>query len=239
MTTAVIVQARLGSSRLPGKVLLPLGNGTVLSEVLRRCSAIPGIDLVVCAVPEGVRDDPVADEARRHGAVIARGHETDVLDRYIEAAKSVNADVIMRVTSDCPLIDPELCGSVLKLCLAEHVDYACNNLPPSYPHGLDCEVFTRSALEMAWLNGKESEDREHVTPWLRRAPEIRRANLNSIGGQDVHMRWTLDFQEDYAFLSAVFALLANSSVIPGWQVIKALLSQYPEVQMLNEKHRQR
>ncbi|MDP3513896.1 MAG: glycosyltransferase family protein [Sulfuritalea sp.] len=239
MTTAVIVQARLGSSRLPGKVLKPLAGGTVLEEVLRRCRAIPGADLVVCAVPEGGKDDPVAAEARRCGAIVTRGSETDVLDRYLQASKAVGAAVVMRITSDCPLIDPEVCGAVLELRAAEDADYACNNLPPSFPHGLDCEAFTRDALEMAWREAIAPEDREHVTPWLRRAPEIRRAVLAGPVGNFAHLRWTLDFPEDYDFFKAVFALMPTPTTIPGWQELAAKLKHHPEIAAINSQQCQR
>jgi len=239
MTTAVIVQARLGSSRLPGKVLKPLAGGTVLEEVLRRCRAIPGADLVVCAVPEGGKDDPVAAEAGRCGAIITRGSETDVLDRYLQASKAVGADVVMRVTSDCPLIDPEVCGAVLDLRAAEGADYACNNLPPSFPHGLDCEAFTRDALEMAWREAIAPEDREHVTPWLRRAPEIRRAVLAGPGEDFAHLRWTLDFPEDYDFFKAVFALMPAPTAIQGWQELATLLKRHPGIAAINAQQSQR
>jgi spore coat polysaccharide biosynthesis protein SpsF (cytidylyltransferase family) len=239
LTTAVIVQARFGSSRLPGKVLKPLAGGTVLEEVLRRCGAIPGADLVVCAVPEGGKDDPVAAEARRCGAIVTRGSETDVLDRYLHAALAVRADVVMRVTSDCPLIDPEVCGAVLELRAAEGADYACNNLPPSFPHGLDCEAFTRDALESAWREGKAPEDREHVTPWLRRALGIRRAVLSGPGGDLVHLRWTLDFPEDYDFFKAVFALTPAPTAILGWQELATELKRNPEIAAINSRQCQR
>jgi len=239
MTTAVIVQARLGSSRLPGKVLKPLVGGTVLEEVLRRCRAIPGADLVVCAVPEGEKDDPVAAEAQRCGVVVMRGSETDVLDRYLQASKGVEADVVMRVTSDCPLIDPEVCGAVLALRATESADYACNNLPPSFPHGLDCEVFTLGALELAWRTRNDQEDREHVTPWLRRTPIIKRAVLAGPGGDVSHLRWTLDFSEDYEFLKAVFALLPPKPAIPAWKVVVELLSTNLYLEMINKVRNQR
>lgn len=239
MTTAVIVQARLGSSRLPGKVLKHIAGGTVLAEVLRRCRAVPGVDLVVCAIPENEKDDPVAEEALRCGAVVTRGSESDVLDRYLQASKAVGADVVMRVTSDCPLIDPGVCGAVLALRAEKNTDYACNNLPPSFPHGLDCEAFTSDALELAWRKGTAPDDREHVTPWMRRSPEIRRATLAGPGGDFAHMRWTLDFPEDYEFFNAVFALMPTAKAISGWQDLATLLDQHREIVALNAQRLQR
>lgn len=236
MTTAVIVQARFGSSRLPGKVLKPLAGGTVLAEVLRRCRAIPGADLVVCAIPEGERNDPVAEEAQRCGTMVTRGSESDVLDRYLQASRAVGADVVMRVTSDCPLIDPEVCGAVIGLRAEKGADYACNNMPPSFPHGLDCEAFTHAALEVAWRQAIAPEDREHVTPWLRRAPDIRRALLAGPRGDFAHLRWTLDFPEDYSFFKDVFGLLPASPELPGWKEVLTLLVEHPAILGLNAAH---
>ena len=112
MRVATIIQARMGSTRLPGKVLLDLGGRTVLARVIERALMIPGCDVVVCAVPESADDNPVAEEAARAGAVVTRGSTTDVLDRYWRAAQAVEADAIMRITSDCPLIDPAVCGAL-------------------------------------------------------------------------------------------------------------------------------
>ncbi len=227
------------SSRLPGKVLLDLAGQSVLAHVLRRCAAINGVDAVCCAVPVGASHDPIAEEARRTGADVFRGSELDVLDRYWRAAKAMNATVIMRVTSDCPLIAPEVCAEVLARLAESDGDYACNNMPPSFPHGLDCEAFTVEALEKAWRFGHEPQDREHVTPWLRRAPEIRRSVVNGPGGRYVGMRWTLDFPEDYEFFAAVFAVLPKCQETPDWQSVSALLDAHPEINDLNAARHQR
>ena len=123
MTTAVVVQARMNSTRLPGKVLLKLAGRTVLSHVLARCDAIGNSDVVCCAVSDCKESDPVAAEAERCGAVVVRGSESDVLGRYRQAAEEVRAKVVMRVTSDCPLVDPEICSRVLELRAKEEADY--------------------------------------------------------------------------------------------------------------------
>lgn len=236
----VIVQARMGSTRLPGKVLKPLGrSGTVLAEVLRRCAAIPGIDGVVCATSDLPEDDVIAAEARRHGALIHRGSASDVLARYLGAAIEHAADIVMRVTSDCPLIDPVVCGAVLAQVEAG-ADYACNNLPPSWPHGLDCEAFTRRALERAAAEGIEAGDREHVTPFIRRTADFVRVNVPMLDDQDLHLlRWTLDYPEDYAFFCAVFALLPPPPSMPGWEEVGSLLDARPELVYINANRVQR
>lgn len=236
MTTAVIVQARMGSTRLPGKVMRKLGERTVLAEVLSRCAAIPGKDIVVCAVPDEVASADIEAEARRAGAVTFRGSESDVLGRYLGAARSVDADVVMRVTSDCPLIDPDVCGETLALRHREDAAYAANNFTRTYPHGLDCEAFTTAALAEADQTTQEPYDREHVTPWLRRAPHLKRVNLAAPDASYAADRWTLDFPEDLAFIQAVFAALPPGS--PGRTPdVLAVLSANPRLRDINARHR--
>ena len=239
MTVAIIVQARFGSSRLPGKVLLPLGAGTVLAEVLRRCRAVPGVDVVCCAVPHGQLDDAVAEIAADAGAEVSRGSETDVLDRYWQAARQLGADLVMRVTSDCPLIDPALCGQVLAL-VGPGVDYASNNMPPGFPHGLDCEAFPAQALAEAAAKATDAGDREHVTPWLRRSDPARLRALAGPGGDLVRHRWTLDYPEDYVFLRRLFRRLPGgpSGAIPDWRQTLAV-AQDPALMRINESRHQR
>lgn len=211
VTVACIIQARLGSTRLPAKVMLELPTGrTVLQEVVHRCWQIPGIDVVVVATPDADGDiirrslyNAFWDDDRsklEKMPEIVRGPEHDVLARYAKAAEAVNADVIMRITADCPLIDPEVCGDVLKLQQSTGADYVSNAWPSrSFPQGFDCEVFTRRALDRAHaecdaLNGKD-HFREHAgCPWMQAAPGLKRAHLKAKEDRS-QIRWTLDTQE--------------------------------------------
>lgn len=231
----VVVQARMASTRLPGKVLLPLGGSTVLGQVLRRCAAIPGIDGVCCAIPDSPGHDPIAAEARRHGAAVHAGPEDDVLARYLGAARQEGAGVVLRVTSDCPLIDPQVCGAVLDLRRDAGADFAANNTPPSWPHGLDCEAMTVDALERAAAVAAPGPEREHVTPWIRRAPGLRRVNLAGPGGAAVGERWTLDYPEDLEFLRALFAVLPRADA--GWREVVAALDAHPAIRAINAARR--
>jgi spore coat polysaccharide biosynthesis protein SpsF (cytidylyltransferase family) len=222
----------MGSSRLPGKILHEIGGQTALQHVLDRCRAIRGIDLVVCAVPDEAASDQIEQIADRCSVVTFRGPEKNVLDRYLGAAKAVNADVIMRVTSDCPLIDPDICANVLALLTRSNADYACNNMPRSFPHGLDCEAFTSSVLEFAAAEASEPGDYEHVTPWLRRSSQIRRENFSSGNSELASNRWTLDYPEDLEFFRAL------SRVCPGFSTarmeeILVALKRYPEIVSIN------
>lgn len=232
MITAVIVQARMRSSRLPGKVMQELAGRTVLHHVLERCRAIPGADIVVCAVPDESASQPLKSVAVECGATVFRGSETDVLARYLGAANRVGAEILLRVTSDCPLIDPHVCGEVLALRERAGAAYAANNAPRSYPHGLDCEAFTMAALAEAACSTNEPYDREHVTPWLRRAPHLERVNLAADDASLAAYRWTLDYPEDLAFFRALYAALPAGSCA-GLQEIVALLKQRPDIVAIN------
>ena len=237
MTTAVIVQARVGSQRLPGKVLQDLAGRTVLHHVLERCRVIPGADIVVCAVPDEAASAPLEAIALECGATVFRGSEADVLERYVGAARAVDADIVMRVTSDCPLIDPSICGEVLALRAESDVDYAANNMPRTFPHGLDCEAFTRDALEEAGAKATERYDREHVTPFIRRAPSRERANLASGDPLLAQHRWTLDFPEDLAFFRAVYAASPGGKLNHMADVL-AVLRAHPDIATINQSRHQ-
>jgi UDP-2,4-diacetamido-2,4,6-trideoxy-beta-L-altropyranose hydrolase len=234
--TAIIVQARLGSSRLPGKILQRIGGRTVLAHDIARLKSVRGADLVVIATTDKESDTPVAEAAAAAGAIVFRGDETDVLARYLGAARMVNADVIMRVTSDCPLIDAAICDAVLALRTETGADYAANNMPRLFPHGLDCEAFTRAALERAAIEAIDPYDREHVTPWLRRMPGLKRANLTGPGWPANQQRWTLDFPEDLTFFADLFAKMPLDPV-PSWQEVLSYLGHHPELVRANAGHR--
>lgn len=237
MTTAVVVQARMGSSRLPGKVTQDLAGKPVLQHVLERCRAIPGVDVVVCAVPDEAASGSLEAVAAACGAKTFRGSEADVLARYLGAARMAGGDVVMRVTSDCPLIDPKVCGDVLRIRANENADYATNNMPRSFPHGLDCEAFTTAVLAESDSATREAYDREHVTPWLRRAPHLKRSNLHSGDVALAEHRWTLDYPEDLAFFRAVFAAFPPGST-PFMADVLSLLAGRPDISAINRARHQ-
>ncbi len=232
MKTAVIVQARVGSSRFPRKVVQDLAGKPVLAHVLERCLRVPGADVVVCAVPKETASSELEAIARDCSASTFRGPEHDVLGRYLGAARSVGADVIMRITSDCPLIDPIICGELLTLRAAKRADYASNVHPRSFPQGLDCEVFTARVLEECAATAQGPLDREHVTPWMSRARNLRRANLHSGRTNLATMRWTLDYAEDLEFFRAVFAALPRGSAARLDDVLE-VLDDHQEIVAIN------
>ena len=234
--TSVIIQARMGSTRFPGKILKQINGKSILYYVITQCLRINNIENVCCVIPEGLDSDPIADEAKKCDAIVVRGPEHDVLARYYKAAFEIGSENIIRVTSDCPLIDPLICSKILELHFKEKLDYTCNNMPPSFPHGLDCEVFTRDALNKAFYNAHSKNDREHVTPWLRRDIEISKASVKGPGGEIVNMRWTLDYLEDYLFFKALFKYFPIPSVIPSYTDILNILDTHPEIININAEH---
>lgn len=234
--TVVVSQARLGSTRLPGKVLMDLAGQSVLRHVVERCAAIPGVDAVCIAVPDLTQDDPVAEEALKCGALVSRGPELDVLARYAIAARETGADIVMRITSDCPVVDPAVCGEVLRLVTEGGADYACNNLPPSFPHGLDCEAFKAEWLLRAEKEAALPSEREHVTPWLRNHPSLRRRVLQGPGGETIHHRWTLDTPDDLDFLRALFARLPSGPSGWDYRVPLAIADADPALAAINAGH---
>ena len=226
------------STRLPGKVMMNLGGRTVLSHVIERCLSIKNADVVCCAIPDNDDCNQIAGEAMRCGATVFRGSENDVLDRYFQAAISLGADVILRITSDCPMIDPALAARVIDLRADTGADFATNNRPPSWPHGLDCEAFTFGWLERAWKESVEPIDREHVSPYMRRHPDVHFVNLKGPGGTLVDHRWTVDYPEDLDFARALFAELPPSPSIPGMAEMLAVLQDRPDISRLNQvRHR--
>ncbi len=231
--TVAVVQARYASTRLPGKVLLKLQGRTVLSRVLERVVATPGVDHVVCAVPDAPENDCVAEEALACGVSVYRGSENDVLDRTYRAAAQYSPRWVMRVTSDCPLVDSEVCGAVVQLLISARADYACNVTPPSFPHGLDCEVFTFAWLERAANDARKPSEREHVTQYMRTHPECRMVSLAGPGGDSALQRWTLDTPTDLEFLRQLVALLPEGRDGWNYRVPLAIVESHPELAAIN------
>lgn len=233
MTVAAIVQARFGSSRLPGKVLELLGGRTALVRCLERVQRVSLADLVVCAVPEGENDDEIAEEAADAGVLVTRGPEDDVLTRYAIAAREAGADTVIRVTSDCPFIDPDIVDRTVALFFESGTDYACNNMPARFPHGLDCEVFHARHLFDAERKADTAHEREHVTPWIREREGFIKANLSGPGGGFERLRWTLDRAEDLAFARAVYAGMGSGAATASAAELAAFCLRRPDITAIN------
>jgi len=229
----VVVQARMGSSRLPGKVAMDLLGRPVLAHVLGRAGAIPGADAVCCAIPEGPADDALAALAGQLGARVVRGSETDVLARYLAAARACDATAVVRVTSDCPVLDPQVGGRVLAQLTEAGAAYASNVDPRSWPKGLDTEAFTREALERTAAEATEAYDREHVTPYMRRAPGFMRANTALPEDRCADWRWTLDYPEDLTFLRELLGRAGPEPQRAGFEELKRIVEADPAIARIN------
>lgn len=226
MKTVAICQARMGSTRLPGKVLLPLyknGNGSSIHSVVEAARAAPGVDDVIVATSTLPGDDVIAAWADKEGVDCFRGSETDVLSRFVGAAEQTGADVIVRLTGDCPLLDPMVIGEVIQLRKMKDVMYATNTDPPTYPDGLDVEVFTREALHLADREAVRPSDRDTVTRWLtRNRHRISAANLVCPLVGLVKERWVLDSPEDYEFIKEIFKRIPDSHPARYLDILRVL-----------------
>jgi spore coat polysaccharide biosynthesis protein SpsF len=227
-----IIQARMGSTRLPGKVLLPLLGEPMVKRVVRRVGRARTPDVVVVATSSAPVDDPIAARAAAEGWPLTRGSEVDVLDRYLQAARTFGAEVVVRVTADCPLIDPAVVDRTIEEFMKAGVDYASNVLPPrTFPRGLDVEVIARSALERA---GREDHDpawREHVTPYIYGHPETFR--LLRVPSEDDHsdQRWSVDTAEDLELIERIYEALGRDDF--DWREALAVVEANPAWSSIN------
>ena len=235
MTTAIL-QARMGSSRLPGKMLLPVIDGKgALELMLERVSAAKSIDQIVVATTTLAEDDPLVELCEKLGISCFRGNSADVLDRYYQCARSVGRDdVLVRLMGDCPLHDPAVIDQVVGFFHDGRYDYAANTHPPTYPDGLDAEVFSFAALEKAWHEATLLSEREHVTYYLYTHPEsFSLGNLALEEDFSAH-RWTLDEPADLEFIRQVYVSLYPSGKRFGMQDVLALLKERPELLDINQ-----
>lgn len=230
-----IIQARLGSSRLPGKVLAELGHRPLLGHVIQRTAAAKCVDTVVVATTDHPQDTPVAEFAAAEGVSVYRGSEQDVLDRYHGAAERSGADIVVRVTADDPFKDPMVIDSMVEPLLADlALDYVSNTIERTFPLGIDVEAMRYRALQRAWDESSQPYDREHVTPYIREHPDW--FNIKNIRHDPdlSHLRWTIDYPEDLAFARAVYDRLGGSNVFHMGDVLQ-LLRDDPELGRFNER----
>jgi spore coat polysaccharide biosynthesis protein SpsF len=228
-----IIQARMGSTRLSGKVLKDIGGQTMLARVVQRTQRAQTISQVIVATSESSADDRVLTESERLGVAVFRGSEKDVLDRYYWAAKVHQAEAVVRITSDCPLIDPSVVDEVVKAFLKDKPDYASNTLERTYPRGLDTEVIAAAALARAWREAGKTYQRVHVTPYFYENPNL--FHLVSVKAESDFSgyRLTVDTPEDLAFVQKVYERLGND-ITATWTDVLALLAREPA---LNEPNR--
>lgn len=234
LKVVAVIQARFGASRLPGKVLLDLCGVTALQRCADRVRRIQGIDEVVVATSTEPKDDLVASLAGRLGVMVVRGSENDVLSRYALAVERTAADVVVRVTADCPFLDPEHAAAVLRAFEAADVDYASNVIERRLPRGLDTEVVSAEALHAAHRAATDPLDREHVTRFIYTRPQMHRC-LSVVSTSDDHSshRWTLDTADDYHLLYELHEALGPRAATASLNDILKVLASSPALSELN------
>jgi len=240
MHVVAIVQARMGSTRLPGKVMKNLLGEPVLTRDVNRIRRAKCIDEVVIATTTEPEDDVIVALCEKEGWHYFRGSENDLLDRYYRAAQAFGAGVVVRITSDCPMIDPGVVDKVIGefLSLRGEVDYVSNTLSlRTFPRGLDVEVMTFEALERAWREDNNPAWREHATPYIYKNPEKFRLHRVTNEVDLSHHRWTLDTPEDLLFIQTVYEHFGNDYFT--WTDVLQYLDQHPEVVKINSDVRQK
>ena len=232
-----VLQARASSSRLPGKVLKPLLGRPMLARQLERVARSARIDKLLLATSDHASDQPVADLAREAGVAAFRGSLDDVLDRFYQAVLPHRPDHVVRLTGDCPLSDPSLIDDIVAAHLEGGYDYTSNALEPTYPDGLDVEVFRFKCLEEAWREAQLPSQREHVTPFINRQPS--RYNIFHYKGEpDLSaLRWTVDEPADFELVRTVYETLFPSNPRFPTRDILELLEKRPELKDMNTLHR--
>jgi spore coat polysaccharide biosynthesis protein SpsF len=232
-----IIQARMGSTRLPGKVLADIHGHPMLWYVVERTRAAQTVDEVVVATTTQPADDAIVTFCRENGVSCFRGSEEDVLDRYYQGAREHSAEAVVRITSDCPLIDPEIIDKTVRAFLAEQPDYASNGVIRTYPRGLDTEVIAFEALELAWREARQPYERIHVTPYIYENPG--RFRILAVTGDEDYSayRWTVDTPEDLEFVRAVYSRREGKKF--RLSDVLRLMEREPEIAEINRSAAQK
>ncbi len=240
--TVAIVQGRMSSSRLPGKILMDIAGVPMLMRVVERARRAGTVDEVVFATTIEPSDDPVAEYCRSNHIPYYRGSLPDVLDRIYQAAQNYHAETIVRLTADCPLLDPGLVDETVALFSSSGADFAANRLPPpyqrTYPIGLDCEVCSFDALERAWREAVELYEREHVMPYLYEVEGRFKVAILDYKKNYGDLRWTVDTAQDLEVVRQVYARLSGRDNFT-WLDVLSIFEQEPELAKINAqvKHR--
>ncbi len=231
-----IIQGRMSSNRLPGKILRDIGGEPMLSHVVQRVRRSRLIRQVVVATTADPSDDPVTQFCQRKGIPVFRGNLFDVLDRYYQAARYFAADIVVRITADCPLIDPQEIDRTIQALLDNQVDFAANRLPPPFtrttPIGMDTEVVTFDALERAWHEADQKYEREHVLPYLYDEPGRFKTLILEHDPDLGHLRWTVDTPQDLEVVREIFASFNNRDDFSMAELIDHA-ERHPEWQLIN------
>jgi spore coat polysaccharide biosynthesis protein SpsF (cytidylyltransferase family) len=233
MKLAVIVDACATGDAGESLLTAELGGVCVLRRVLERCARVPGIDALICVMSNTPEADGLALQAEQCDALVVRGDARDALGLCAEGASECGADTIIRIAANQPFFDPALCARVLELMHDADADFSCNDLPASWPEGLDCEVFSARLLHWADALADHPEHREKVTSWMRANSDLKKACLTGPGGDFAHMRWALGWPEDLAFAQKVFEQMGERAASASAAEIASFCMRRPDVAGLN------
>jgi spore coat polysaccharide biosynthesis protein SpsF len=241
LNIVTVIQARTGSSRLPNKIFLPLADKPLLYRMFERVAASKLAGTIVIATTTDKSDNKVEELCKDYNMLFYRGDQTDLLDRHYQAAKLFNANAVVKIPSDCPLIDPDVIDKVLQYYLdnSDSFDYVSNLHPATYPDGNDVEIMSMKALEEAWTNANRSLEREHTTPYFWENPDkFRIGNVEWETGLNYSMshRFTIDYEKDYNFIKLVYDELYPINNIFTLKDILNLLDKKPEIKKINEEY---
>ena len=232
-----IVQARMGSSRLPGKVLMMAAGQTLLEHLMERLSFTSRLDQQIVATSTTSKDDAIAQLCLQRGIECFRGSEEDVLDRYYRTALTYEADAVVRITADCPLIDPYLVDHIVDFFVDHENEYdlVTNRHPLTFPDGLDVDVMPLASLQKVWEQASEPHQLEHVIPYFWESG-MRVANIEDPSNNFLRHRWTVDYEEDYKLVKAIFEALYKPGKVFVTQEIIEFLANRPDLASINSKY---
>jgi spore coat polysaccharide biosynthesis protein SpsF len=243
MKKIAIIQTSMNSAKLPGKALKKLSNQTVLAQVIKRVLACPRIDEIVVATTTLTEDDCIIKEAEKLGIKWFRGNENNFLETYYVIAQKYQAEALIRITDDCPLLDIEILEDIVSFFQEESemglkIDYASNIVRPSFPLGLDAEIFTFANLEIAYNHATKDHEKAQVTPYIYEHPE--KFSLHNLSYDDdlSHYRWLLETPEDYELIKIFYDNLYDKNSLFGMDDILELLEKNPKIAQINNFHRQ-
>lgn len=234
-----IIQARTGSLRLPSKIFLQFCGKTDLYHVYNRVKKSKKIDSIIIATTDKKTDDSIVEFSMAERINCYRGNEDDVLDRFYHCCEQyglIESDIVVRITADCPLIDPYVIDDVIQYLQDNDYDYVSNAIEPTYPDGLDVEVFLFSSLKKSWEEAQLISEREHVTPYIRNHEEFFKIGSYKNDINLSHYRWTLDEIEDYQLISEIYTNLYASEEMFTTKDILSFLDENPQLKELNSKY---
>lgn len=235
LNVLAILQARTSSSRLPNKVLLPLHNAPMIIQQVKRLERSKLIDKLIVATSIDASDLKLVELLKHHGVDYYEGSLDNVLERFYQAAHLWKPEHIVRLTGDCPLTDPDIIDRVIEKHLQCNADYTSNVNPPTFPDGLDIEIMTFSALKHSWENAQLNSDKEHVTPYIKRHPELFKIENYEASMDYSHLRWTVDEPEDFEFVEAVYNELYYKNKDFNYHDILQLIKQNKQIEEINNK----